>query len=193
MVDGTVGNDTISKSELLELVAYIEKAKSEISGAKPEEITSEHIPQSKGELDAVASHAETLTGALLDAAEALDKVAGELEDGPADRVREITGKMYEAANFHDITVQRITKVVKALNQIDYKVNSILQALGHEVGELPPEPPKSDRPIEEADLLNGPQLDGQGVSQDDVDAMFADDAGGNEIDQDDIDAMFADDK
>ena len=192
MVDKIVGNDTIDKSELLELVAYIEKAKSDISDVKAEEITSEHIPNSMGELDAVASHAETLTGALLDAAEALDKVANGLDDGAGDEVRGITAKMYEAANFHDITTQRIGKVVKALNQIEFKVSSILQAIGHDV-VVPEEPPQSNRPITEEDLLNGPQLDGKGVSQDDVDAMFADDADGGDINQDDIDSLFDDDK
>ena len=174
MVDKTQGSDTIDTSQLMELVEFIEKAKADISGAKPEEINSRHIPDSKGELDAVASHAETLTGALLDAAEALDKVANDLDNGAGDRIRGITGKMYEAANFHDITTQRIGKVVKSLNQIEFKVASILQAIGHDVGELPVEPPKSNRPITEEDLLNGPQLEGHGVSQDDVDAMFGGD-------------------
>jgi chemotaxis protein CheZ len=182
-----VGADTIRKTELLELVAFIEKAKADITGARPEEITAQHIPQSRGELDAVATHAETLTSAMLDAAEALDKVAADAEAKTADAIRKITAGIYEAANFHDITNQRITKVVRALTQIETKMTSILRALGHDVSGLPAAP-ASDQPAhEEEGLLNGPQLPGNAISQDDIDSMFGDEA----ANQDDIDALFDD--
>ena len=91
--------------------------------------------------------------------------------------------VFEACAFQDITGQRISKVVGALNAIDARVTSFVERL--RIGE------SDDAPIEETAedrrkrdlILHGPQHKGEGVSQDDVDIMLSGSA------QDDIDKLF----
>ena len=100
-------------------------------------------------------------------------------------------QIFEACSFQDITGQRISKVVETLQLIEARVQRLTSAIGIET--------EADSDGEELDaaearrkalMLNGPQLDGEGVNQDDVDALFdGDGKTGDEVDQDDIDALF----
>lgn len=78
-------------------------------------------------------------------------------------------RIFEACNFQDLTGQRITKVVGALKHIETKIGALMHALGEEIGAPPPAPADDEDP--EKKLLNGPQMPGQGVSQDDIDRLF----------------------
>ena len=85
------------------------------------------------------------------------------------KLQQITTKIYEVPNFQDITGQRITKVVKALGQIESTVIAMLKAVGHDVEASVLSQPREIRSDE--DLMNGPQLPEQAVTQDDIDALF----------------------
>ena len=158
--------------ELLDLVAYIERAKTELGDARSDKDASDHIALSKGMLNAVASDTEQLTDGVLDAAEELDKLARrEMDSALATKVHDLTSRIYEAANFHDIATQRITKVVGVLSQIEVKVDSIRRALGEDFGDVPQVSSTNEDTRPDADLLNGPQLPGQAASQEDIDALL----------------------
>ena len=93
----------------------------------------------------------------------------------AEAVTNAVTAVYEACGFQDITGQRISKVVAALQHIECKVGSILDAFGDRIdrGTAPPKPaPKNGTERPDEHLLNGPQLPSEGVSQDDVDALLA---------------------
>ena len=79
-------------------------------------------------------------------------------------------EIFEACSFQDITGQRISKVVSTLEYIETYLDKLTSAWGHEGNE------PSEEPVEELDeeaaLLNGPALVGEGVDQDYVDDMFA---------------------
>jgi chemotaxis protein CheZ len=158
-------------SELHGLIEYIQQAKTEIAALSPEEIHDEHIPVATDELDEVVKATEEATGAILDAAEELESLAGELSGEAAEKITDITTKIYEASNFQDITGQRITKVVNTLKHIEAKVRVLSEACGYELrrdfaGDEAT-PPNSDQ-----DLLNGPQLPANANNQDDIDALLA---------------------
>jgi chemotaxis protein CheZ len=114
----------------------------------------------------------------LEAAEKIDTLAGQLQaqatDGFASHVsediREAVVAIFEACNFQDITGQRITKVVKTLQYIEDRVNKMIEIWGADTFENLDSPPEVT-PDDESRLLNGPQLENQGVSQDDIDKMF----------------------
>ena len=61
--------------------------------------------------------------------------------------------------------QRISKVVDTLTFIDERLDTLLEAYGG-VADSAPVTEEVEDP-----LLNGPQLEGEGISQDDVDSMF----------------------
>jgi chemotaxis protein CheZ len=114
-------------------------------------------------------------------------------------------RIFEACSFQDLTGQRITKVVKTFTYIEDRIGTLLEAHGDLLagaGEIDDE----DDGIVKVDggtVLDGPQMEGSGVSQDDVDAMFgggddddndnddaeADEEADKKTSQDDIDALF----
>jgi chemotaxis protein CheZ len=85
-------------------------------------------------------------------------------------------RVYEACNFQDITGQRITKVVKALQHIEQKVDGLLAIFGDGLHLATGEGREgSDLSRDEADrkLLNGPQLPDDASTQDEIDKLLAD--------------------
>ena len=103
----------------------------------------------------------------------LEEFAASLPPEQAEIVTSATMRVYEACNFQDITGQRTTKVIKALKSIEERVEGLVKAFGDEIAKYAASNPrKKKEPEGEEALLNGPQLDGKGVSQADIDAMFS---------------------
>lgn len=158
-------------SELSKLKEIIEEARNEIKAVRPGDIKDKHLPMVTDELDAVVTATEEATGTIMDSCEA---VQAELKNMPPEvsaKVEAAITKVFEACSFQDITGQRITKVVKTLKHIDEKVTTLLAVLGAKL----PDGEKSEmlkKPVTDADLLNGPQLPGKGVTQDDIDRILA---------------------
>ena len=155
--------------ELQKLADYIQSAKREIAAIRPDEICETHIPMATDELDAVVGATAEATGAILDSAEHLEKIAGTLAAPPADEVRNVATRIYEACNFQDITGQRITKVVRALKHIEEKIDALLSAFGDGVKASAASAPA---PGDESHLLNGPSMPSEANKQDDIDAILA---------------------
>ena len=158
--------------ELQKLADYIQSAKREIAAIRPDEIRATHIPMATDELDAVVGATAEATGVILDSAEHLEKIAGTLAAGPADEVRNVATRIYEACNFQDITGQRITKVVRALKHIEEKIDALLSAFGDGVKAPAAASAAAPAPGDESHLLNGPSMPTEANKQDDIDAILA---------------------
>jgi chemotaxis protein CheZ len=163
-------------AELESLARYITEAKSEIASLRPDEIRSQHLPTATDELEAIVGATEQATNGILSAMEVLEGLTGEMSPELGEKITEAVTQVYEACNFQDITGQRITKVVKALQHIEQKVDGLLAIFGGDVAsraaadaDAAPETP------EEMDkkLLNGPQLPDSASSQDEIDKLMAD--------------------
>ena len=79
--------------------------------------------------------------------------------------------------FRDITGQRINKVVSTLQHIEQTIYKMAISIGADVNKKVERKDintdlKANDAREDADLLNGPQLDGDGISQDEIDALLA---------------------
>ncbi|MCK5167792.1 MAG: protein phosphatase CheZ, partial [Rhodospirillaceae bacterium] len=101
-----------------------------------------------------------------------------LEGEAASTLMSSTTKIYEACTFQDITGQRINKVVTTLQHIEGRIDLLIK-----VFEI-----KTDKPITakeeqksnngeakeagDGDLLEGPQIKGQGSSQAEIDDLLA---------------------
>lgn len=158
--------------ELDELSNIIRKMKSEIASLRPDDIKAEYIPNATDELDAIVDATAGATHEILDAMDSLEEFATTLPPEQAEIVTNATMRVYEACNFQDITGQRTTKVIKALKAIEERVEGLVTAFGDEIAKYAAANPKSKKePEGEESLLNGPQLEGKGVSQADIDAMF----------------------
>lgn len=157
--------------ELESLASYIHAAKEEIAALRPGEIKNEFIASATDELDAIVGATEAATNEIMDAAESLGSLSPMLDQEVANRLDEITTRIFEACTFQDITGQRITKVVKTLKYIEARINAMIEIWGPEnIADVSPkifEEHKDD----DSKLLNGPQLENQGISQDEIDKLF----------------------
>lgn len=177
-VEGDITSPEIHvQNKILELVDYIKKAREEISALQPQEINEQHIPAASDELSAIVAATEEATNTFLDAAEKLGDIGSKIGGETETEIGDIITQIYEASNFQDITGQRINKVVSTLQYIEASINKMADSLGTPVRKDQPrddvyQEAKAADSREGADLLNGPQLDGDGNSQDDIDALLS---------------------
>lgn len=171
--------DTTLYSEFRGLSEYIQRARSEISELRPNDLQQEKIPRAGLELGAIVTATENATGTIMDAAEeimAADPASAEY----ADVVNEACMRIFEACSFQDITGQRITKVVSTLTYIEEHLQGLQDAWGPGIEDAEVDasaPGMNGDPRPDQDLLNGPALDGEGIQQDRVDNLLA----GNAVD------------
>ncbi|MCC2113653.1 MAG: chemotaxis protein [Hyphomicrobiales bacterium] len=178
--------DASLSAELIAISQEIAEMKLEIGQLRPGEIRDGHIPDAGRELDAVVDATETATHTIMEAAEAI--MSADAVDPAAykDLVDEKVIEIFEACSFQDITGQRITKVVETLQASDRRVSRFadrLKMFDCETGAATEEECARAKRKREL-ILHGPQHEGEGVSQDDVDAFFSGAAS-----QDDIDKLF----
>ena len=166
----------ILRREIQEMSAAILHCRKEISSIKPEDGGDNRIMAATEELDAIVTSTERATTDILSAAEVINDVADKLAEGGAsadlcDQIVTQSVNIMTACSFQDITGQRTTKVVQVLRYLEQRVNSMMAIWSAENNGDPAEADPADtRP--DGHLLNGPQFEGEGVSQGDVDAMFA---------------------
>jgi chemotaxis protein CheZ len=161
------------------LARYIDTARSEIADLRPDDINSEHLPAATDELTAIVGSTEQATNTIFEAVEKIESLAEKMDPAVAEQVSNAITSVYEACGFQDITGQRITKVVTALQKVESKVDALLNAFGDELkrdgaGKAPEKKttaPSGAPARPDEDLLNGPQLPENAVSQDDIDALF----------------------
>jgi chemotaxis protein CheZ len=167
------------RSEIRRLSQFIHALRSDIVVVRTDEVKKEFIPTATDELDAIVEATAEATNAIMDAVETVEKAGAALAGEQASRLTEATTKIYEACGFQDITGQRITKVIKALKEIEQRVDAMVAAFGDEAVTPPAQAkqtagPKTDggeKPLTDADLLNGPQLKSAAKTQDEIDALL----------------------
>ncbi|OYD85897.1 protein phosphatase CheZ [Azospirillum brasilense] len=166
----------VLRRELMEMAASIEQARREVAALRPPDAGGDKITSATNELDAIVISTERASFEILNAAERLMDLSGKLKAEGADPglCSEIEGEVtniFTACSFQDLTGQRTSKVVNALRYIEQRVNAMINIWGVEklAGIQISHENTDTRP--DAHLLNGPQLDGLGVSQADVDSMF----------------------
>ncbi|MGE5537922.1 MAG: protein phosphatase CheZ [Gemmatimonas sp.] len=167
--------------QLLSLATYIEMARQDVAAIRPTEIQASKIPAVTDDLDAIVAHTEEATGVILDAAEHLEKVAPKLDGESQTIVNDAVTRIYEACNFQDLTGQRITRVIKAIKDIEEKVDALIAALHDQLGLAADElaalatVKETTRAVPvknaEKDLLNGPQNGANARSQEEIDRLF----------------------
>jgi chemotaxis protein CheZ len=158
------------KNTLVSVLEYlsdhIRLTRSEIGALKSGSGNAQVFSTTTDELEEIVTETARATNRIMDAAESVEKVAATLEAGPAGTLMDAVTSIYEASAFQDITGQRITKIVRALQSLEEKLASLTSAFGP-LEEAQPAKPEGD-----AALLNGPQLEKSAASQTDIDALFA---------------------
>jgi chemotaxis protein CheZ len=159
------------KNTLVSVLEYlsdhIRLTRSEIGALKSGSGNAQVFSTTTDELEEIVTETARATNRIMDAAECVEKVAAGLEAGPAGALMDAVTSIYEASAFQDITGQRITKIVRALQSLEEKLASLTSAFGPLEESQPAAKPEGD-----AALLNGPQLEKSAASQTDIDALFA---------------------
>jgi len=151
-----------------DIASKISTVKIEIAAEHPDKISGDKLPDANLELDAIVKATEDATNTILDNAEKIQALAGEIEGEKGEKIIEAVTAIFEASNFQDITGQRINKVVTTLIEIETSVNTLLEALGDKITIKAAD--KKEATGDEA-LMRGPQLENDAPSQDDIDKLF----------------------
>ncbi len=176
--------------ELGELAKFINGAKKELQEVKASNIADEHLPNAANHLDAIVQMTEQATGRIMDECDQITNFHNDVKerllsadpqidanvlmgvDDAMNQAQTSVTHIYEACNFQDITVQRIQKVVKALQEIERQVLRMVVVFGLVENQSKLDEATKQELTEDAALLQGPQLAGQGLEQDDIDAILS---------------------
>jgi chemotaxis protein CheZ len=167
------------KIELDVIDQAIKKTKGEMVSLQDHGLDGGQMARVTQELAAVKEGTTEATDRILKAAETIEQTSSTLvaalkgghEQGMAQDIQDQVTQIFEACNFHDLTSQRISKVVSTLKMVEdhiaqmVEIWSAIERFTNYVGRLAP--PDGDS------MLNGPKLDGDEghASQNDIDAMF----------------------
>lgn len=164
--------------EIAQMVRMIGKTKREIASIKHPESQDDRVSNATNELDAILLATEVATNDILDASEKIENVVNDLSstshDDPkvqaaCDKIAGHVITVLEASNFQDITGQRMTKVINTLRFVEDRIVSMINIWGVQAFEdLPVDMDDRDG---DAALMNGPALSNEGITQDDIDALF----------------------
>ncbi len=169
----------ILTAELQNMSDAISHTRRDIAAIRPKEGANNRIMAATEDLDAIVTSTERATNDILAAAERIQDSCMALREKDADSelcdaMEEDITNIFLACSFQDLTGQRTTKVVNALHYLEQRVGAMIQIWGSEslrnaaVDEFLPDQEDGHA---EAGLLNGPQNEGVGVAQHDIDHML----------------------
>lgn len=178
--------------ELGEVARMISQAKRELRDFNPGVLQDEKLPEASDQLDAIVKTTEAATHKIMDncerltanlerardrlmastvAAQDADLMAG-MEDAITEAGISVT-EIYEACNFQDLTGQRIQKIVRTMREVERQILRMVIVFSlqktDKAKQLDQE--RRDKLMTEVELLNGPQLPGQSMAQEDIDDIL----------------------
>ena len=165
--------------ELAQMVRTIARAKTEIASIKHPKSEDDQMVDATSELDEIVKATENATNTILESGEQIEKILDEARDAHGgddavqllcDQVGSQVVNIFQACNFQDITGQRITKVVRTLRFVEARILAMIDIWG--VGAFEHLPVPGPPPAHSSDEhVKGPQLENQGISQAEIDALF----------------------
>lgn len=169
--DNLYPRDVISR-ELIELRQVIEQMRAEVVSMYPNDIGEKDIPSATDQLDAITDSIGKATAGIMDDCEGISQIAETLDESSKEQLLQRITSIYEHCTFHDLTTQRINKIVGTLKTIEDKVQSLTSMTGTDYQanntlQVSTEPDPHKDP-----LLNGPQLPGEAMSQDEIDKLLS---------------------
>lgn len=180
---GTADQAALDKvrNEVEAIAARITLTKQEIAALKHPLAKEDKLSSASLELSAVVKSTEEATQSIMQVAEHLDELAREVTSLVTDsyvvqRLNEMTEyitKLFEACSFQDLTGQRITKVVKTIDFIEERIETMQVIWGRKDIEKIPVPEDEIHKKDDGLVLHGPtDAAGGAISQDEVDKLFS---------------------
>ena len=168
----------VLKKEFYGLFKYIQRVREEIAAIKQPGKPRLQFDNMSDQLDAIVKATEDATNTIMEAMEKNDDIVTKLKESITDadplalldQISANSADVFEACSFQDITGQRITKVVKSVTYVEDRVNALIQIWGKEEIEKIEVQPDENVSKEEA-MLQGPALEGEGITQAEIDKLF----------------------
>lgn len=159
--------------ELREIAGYIESMRQEIGVLQVNDLKNSRIPSAGEELDAIVKSTEKATNTIMECAETL--MASDVSDPVAFKalVDEKMLVIFEACSFQDITGQRIAKVVETLQHIETRVARFADVMrARDLDGYIDDAERARAERKQKLMIHGPQLEGAGNAQNQIDELFA---------------------
>lgn len=166
------------KQEFDALRRYIQRVRKEIASIDRPADEDHKFDSTGDQLDAIVKATEEATDTIMECMEsneeAIEKLREQITDpvqvALLDQISSNGNEVFKACSFQDITGQRVNKVVKSITYVEERVLSLVEIMGKEVvDEI--EVIADEEKTEDEKLLSGPQLEGKGLSQNDIDNLF----------------------
>ncbi len=163
--------------QLTGLLRYLERVRTEIAAIYRPQYDDHKFISMGEQLDAIVKATEEATNTIMNAMEKNDEAIGKLRERITDDeqlalldvISNNGTDVFNACSFQDITGQRVNKVIKSITYVEQRVEALVDTFGKKsLEEIELKGPERN---EDEELLHGPQLKGQGLSQDDIDALF----------------------
>lgn len=172
-----IGNVEVEGATPGTLLDQVERTKKEIATLITQNTKDDRLATAARELQAVVRATEGATFTIIDIAERVDELLHDLRShtgdaavvATADEIAETTVDLYEACNFQDITGQRIKKVVNTLQFVEERLAAMIEIWGADTLSVTEHP--GELRDEEANLLDGPQMEEDAIAQEDIDKLF----------------------
>lgn len=168
----------VLKNELTGLFRYIQRVRQEIAALNRPAEDEHRFASISEQLDAIVKATAEATNTIMAAMEENEQIVAEVKKGIADKalaakldkIANNAAAVFEACSFQDITGQRIGKVAKSLGYVEKHVNVLIDTWGRGEVEKIEVKPDQEKTADEK-LLHGPQIEGKGVTQDEIDKLF----------------------
>jgi chemotaxis protein CheZ len=146
---------------------HIRHTRAELGALKPGVKDASMLSSTADELEEIVAETARAANEIMGAAEAIEALAANVDRQLAEAMLIAVTRIYEASAFQDITGQRITKIVRALQHIESKLQTLVDECAGDDGAVESEPKVTG----DAALLNGPQLGKNANSQSEIDLLF----------------------
>jgi len=167
------------QQEIVGLFNNIQKIKAELASIHHPGQETNLLGSAADQLNAIVEETTEATEEIMAATETIqevnDQLITEIKFGGARPLFEKIGanvdRIFQACVFHDITGQRISKIVTTINILEGTLNSLVVTLGKDgIAALPMETKSTNR--KDGDLeLHGPDIGGPETSQEEIDKLF----------------------
>jgi chemotaxis protein CheZ len=162
--------DLAHQKERSLLLAYVRAARHALSELSPTEMKAKRLPSAMNEIGMIVETTESAANQIMGAVETILNLPQDIDTRAyRSAVEEHCLTMLEACAFQDLTGQRSTKIVETLMHLEHKLGKLAELLGEDEEQAASEPVPAEG---DQVLLNGPAMPGEGIDQDDIDAMFA---------------------
>ena len=160
-----------TRLDLVDMANAIARTKTEIASIKPVAGTGK-IGVATNELDAIVETTELAASEILTAVERIQEIAWTLREQGADPVvcdllDAQASEAYTACSFHDLTGQRIRRVIDVIRFLEARIDAMIRIWRIEA-LVAPEAGAADQDP----LLNGPARAGEGLAQSEIDDLIA---------------------